>query len=171
VSNVNTLPALQSLTAKLSDLFWRRPKILLLAMLLPAVLWLGVIYIGSLVALLIQSFFSIDEFSGLIKYELTLKTYLELLRPANLDIIVRTVVMAASVTLAAVVVAFPIAFYAARYAKGRWKAIFYVGIMLPLWSSCMETHSCKRRYSELAAGKTSSWLGTREYLINTDHWW
>jgi len=121
--------------ANLSDLFWRRPKVLLLAMLLPAVLWLGIIYVGSLIALLVQSFFSIDEFSGLIKYELTLKTYLELLRPANLDIIVRTVTMAACVTMAAAIVAFPIAFYAARYAKGRWKAIFYVGIMLPLWSS------------------------------------
>lgn len=121
--------------ANLSDFFWRRPGILLLAMLLPAILWLGIIYVGSLVALLVQSFFSIDEFSGLIKYELTLKTYLELLRPANLDIIVRTVLMATSVTVAAAVVAFPISYYAARYAKGRWKAIFYVGIMLPLWSS------------------------------------
>jgi putative spermidine/putrescine transport system permease protein len=33
------------------------------------------------------------------------------------------------------VVAFPIAYYAARYARGRWKAVFYLGIMLPLWSS------------------------------------
>lgn len=32
-------------------------------------------------------------------------------------------------------VAFPIAYYAARYARGRWKALFYLGIMLPLWSS------------------------------------
>jgi putative spermidine/putrescine transport system permease protein len=43
--------------------------------------------------------------------------------------------MAAAVTLGAVVLAFPIAFYAARYARGKWKAAFYIGIMLPLWSS------------------------------------
>ena len=43
--------------------------------------------------------------------------------------------MAAAVTLASVVVAFPIAYYAARYARGRWKALFYLGVMLPLWSS------------------------------------
>ncbi len=135
MNSLNTLPANKGLFAKLSDLFWRRPVILLLALLLPAILWLGIIYIGSLVALLVQSFFSIDEFSGLIKYELTLKTYFELLQPANLDIIVRTVSMAACVTIAAAIVAFPIAFYAARYAKGRWKAVFYVGVMLPLWSS------------------------------------
>ena len=43
--------------------------------------------------------------------------------------------MAALVTLASIVIAFPIAYYAARYARGRWKALFYLGVMLPLWSS------------------------------------
>jgi len=43
--------------------------------------------------------------------------------------------MAALVTLASAVVAFPIAYYAARYARGKWKALFYLGVMLPLWSS------------------------------------
>jgi putative spermidine/putrescine transport system permease protein len=70
-----------------------------------------------------------------VKREFTLKTYAELLRPQNLDIILRTVTMAATVTLAAAVVAFPIAYFAARYARGRWKALFYLGVMLPLWSS------------------------------------
>ncbi|WP_176478388.1 MULTISPECIES: ABC transporter permease [unclassified Mesorhizobium] len=119
----------------LSDLFWRRPKLLLLLMLLPPVLWLGIVYIGSLFALLLQSFFSIDEFSGLINREFTLKTYGDLLQAANLDIILRTVTMAALVTFASAVIAFPIAYYAARYARGRWKALFYLGVMLPLWSS------------------------------------
>ncbi len=120
---------------RLSDLFWRRPPVLLTLLLIPPLLWLGIIYIGSLFALLAQSFFSIDEFSGLIQYELTLKTYGELLRPSNFDIIVRTVVMAACVTLASAVLSFPIAYYAARYARGRWKALFYLAVMLPLWSS------------------------------------
>jgi putative spermidine/putrescine transport system permease protein len=123
------------LTEILSDLFWRRPKLLLLLLLLPPLLWLGVIYIGSLFALLVQSFFSIDEFSGMINRAFTLKTYGELFHPANFDIIIRTVLMAACVTLASAVIAFPIAYYAARYAKGRVKALFYIGVMLPLWSS------------------------------------
>ncbi len=122
-------------TGKVSDALWRRPTVFLLLLLAPPALWLGVIYLGSLFALLAQSFFSIDEFSGLIKYELTLKTYRELLIPANLDIIVRTTSMAAVVTLASAVIAFPIAYFAARYARGKWKALFYLGIMLPLWSS------------------------------------
>ena len=119
----------------ISDFLWRNPRLFLVLMLLPPLLWLGVIYIGSLIALLLQSFFSIDEYSGLINREFTLKTYAELLQPSNLDIIIRTVVMAAAVTVGSAIVAFPIAYYAARYARGRWKALFYLGIMLPLWSS------------------------------------
>ncbi|NCO17708.1 MAG: ABC transporter permease, partial [Alphaproteobacteria bacterium] len=98
-------------------------------------IWLGVIYLGALAALLVQSFYSIDEFSGLVVRDFTLKTYAELLRPSNFDIILRTLMMSAAVTLAAAILAFPIAYFAARYARGRWKAVFYLGIMLPLWSS------------------------------------
>jgi putative spermidine/putrescine transport system permease protein len=129
------LPGSGGLRGAFSDLFWRRPKFLLALMLLPPLLWLGIVYIGSLIALLLQSFFSIDEFSGLINRQFTLKTYGDLFQPANLDIILRTVTMAALVTLASAVIAFPIAYYAARYARGRWKALFYLGVMLPLWSS------------------------------------
>ena len=118
-----------------SDAIWRNPRMFLLLLLLPPVLWLGIVYIGSLIALLVQSFYSIDEFTGMVKREFTFKTYGELLHPANLDILIRTVSTAAIVTLLAAIVAFPIAYYAARYAKGKWKAIFYLGVMLPLWSS------------------------------------
>ena len=129
------LPGSGGMRGALSDLFWRRPQLLLLLMLLPPVLWLGIVYIGSLFALLAQSFFSIDEFSGLIDRRFTLKTYGELLQASNVDIIVRTVVMAGAVTLASVAIAFPIAYFAARYARGTWKALFYLAVMLPLWSS------------------------------------
>ena len=129
-----TLPA-RGLADRLTGLFWRRPNLLLLLLVSPPLFWLGLVYLGSLFALLLQSFYSIDEFSGVVKEEFTLKTYAELFRAQNLDIILRTVVMAAVVTLACAVMAFPIAYYAARYAKGAWKAAFYLGVMLPLWSS------------------------------------
>ncbi len=129
------LPNRRGALGAISDFFWRQPKLLVFLMLLPAILWLGIVYIGSLFALLLQSFFSIDEFSGLINYEFTLKTYGELLKPQNVDIIFRTVSMAAAVTIASAIIAFPIAYMAARYARGHWKALFYLGIMLPLWAS------------------------------------
>ncbi len=165
--NANPIPAILpgsgGLRGALSDLFWRRPKVLLLLMLLPPVLWLGIVYIGSLFALLAQSFFSIDEFSGLINRQFTLKTYGDLLQAANLDIILRTVTMAALVTLASAIVAFPIAYYAARYARGRWKALFYLGVMLPLWSSYLVKIYAWKLI--LAKEGILTWLLTKLHLL------
>ena len=129
------LPNRRGLLGSLSDTFWRRPRWLIALLLLPAALWLGIVYLGSLLALLLQSFFHIDDFSGLIVHEFTLKTYAELFKPQNADVIVRTATMAAAVTVAAAIIAFPIAYLAARYLKGRWKVVFYLAVMLPLWSS------------------------------------
>ncbi len=125
----------KGLADRLSATFWRRPTFFLGLLLFAPLLWLGVVYLGSLAALLLQSFYSIDEFSGVVKEEFTLKTYAELFRAQNLDIIVRTLLMAAAVTLGCTLIAFPVAYFAARFARGRWKALFYLGVMLPLWSS------------------------------------
>ena len=132
-----TIPSLPPVTlvGRVSTFFYRRPLFLLMLLLIPPLLWLGVVYLGSLGALLMQSFFSIDEFSGVIKRELTLRTYGELFTPANMDIVLRTVLMAGAVTLASALIAFPIAYYMARYARGRVKALLYLAVMLPLWSS------------------------------------
>jgi putative spermidine/putrescine transport system permease protein len=118
-----------------ADALYRRPRLLLALLLGPPLAWLGIVYVGSLMALLVQSVFALDQFTGLIVYRPTLATYAELLSPANLDIILRSVLMAALVTVAAALIGFPVAYYAARYARGRWKAFFYLAVMLPLWSS------------------------------------
>ncbi len=125
-----------SALAGLSTALFRRPRLTLLLLLVPPLLWLGVIYLGSLFALLAQSFFSIDEFSGVIIREFSLATYREFLgNAANWDIILRTVVMATAVTLGCTAIAFPIAYYMVRYAGMRMKGLLYLGVMLPLWSS------------------------------------
>ncbi|MEZ5828129.1 MAG: ABC transporter permease [Hyphomicrobiales bacterium] len=120
---------------RLSDLFVARPKLLTFVLLLPPLLWIGIVYVGSLFALLLQSFYSLDDFSGLVVHEFTLSTYAELFEPANLQIILRTVLMATMVTITCAIIAFPIAYYAARYARGWTKALFYLAVMMPLWSS------------------------------------
>lgn len=109
--------------------------IALTALLVPPLMWLGVVYLGSLFALFAQSFFHIDEFSGVIVHKFGLETYANLFRRANLDIIQRSATMAALVTVAASIVALPIALYMALYARPRLKAVFFVGVLLPLWSS------------------------------------
>ncbi|HVK91985.1 MAG TPA: ABC transporter permease, partial [Mycoplana sp.] len=69
IAETTILARRTSTFGRLSDFFWRSPKLLLFLMLAPPLLWLGIIYLGSLLALLLQSFFSIDEFSGLVNYE------------------------------------------------------------------------------------------------------
>jgi putative spermidine/putrescine transport system permease protein len=118
-----------------ADWLYNHPNHFLALMFIPPLLWLGIVYIGSLLALLAQSIFSVDEFTGFIVREPTLKTYAQLLQPANFDVILRTICMAAAVTIASAIIAYPFAYFAARYAKGKWKAVFYLLVMLPLWSS------------------------------------
>jgi putative spermidine/putrescine transport system permease protein len=105
-------------------------------LLLPPLLWLGTVYLASLFALLSQSFYAIDEFTARVVPELTLATYRQLFtQPANVDIVVRTLLMAVAVTIACGIIAFPVANYMARHAGPKMKAFFYVGVMLPMWTS------------------------------------
>lgn len=121
---------------RLANYFFRHPNIALILMLLPILVWLGVVYLGSLSAMLAQSFFSLDGFSGRVIREFTLRTYSQMVSDAtNIDIVLRTVGMAAVVTIACALIAFPLAYYMARYANYRIKGLLYLGVMLPLWSS------------------------------------
>src|SRR4029078_13697431 len=82
---------------RLSDQLYLRPSLLLALLLVPPLLWVGIGYVVSLLPLLIQSFYSVDEFSGMVRREFTLATYGELLRPANLAIILRSALLAGAV--------------------------------------------------------------------------
>jgi putative spermidine/putrescine transport system permease protein len=123
------------LLQRLSTWLYRHPRLALGILLAPPLAWLGIVYLGSLLALLAQSFFYLDGFTGLIVREFTLRTFGELFTGSNLDIILRTTVMATAVTLACALIGFPIAYYMARYAGPRLKPLMYLGVMLPLWSS------------------------------------
>jgi putative spermidine/putrescine transport system permease protein len=121
--------------ARISAVFHRHPWSKLTLLLLPGLLWLGVIYLGSLVSMLVYGFWSLEEFTGLIARDFTLGTYGKLLEPAHRDIIIRTVVMAAAVSAACALLAFPLAYYMARYATSRMKTVLYLVVIMPLWSS------------------------------------
>jgi len=119
-----------------SALLYRRPWIRLVLLLLPAVVWLVIVYLGSIVGLLRYSFWSLNDFTGTLNRTLTLSTYQTLVTdPTNRDIVVRTVGLAASVTVMCGILAFPLAYYMARYATPRMKTVLYLAVIMPLWSS------------------------------------
>jgi putative spermidine/putrescine transport system permease protein len=119
-----------------TDVFYRRPQLLLWALLALPLLWMVVVYIGSLLNMLSFSFYSIDDFTGQVQEVFTLNTLKQLVAsPSNIDIVLRTLSMAVAVTIACAVIAFPIAYFMAFHTRGNTRAIWYLLVLLPLWSS------------------------------------
>jgi putative spermidine/putrescine transport system permease protein len=129
-----TLPS-PGLMRRAASWCYLHPRTTLLLWLALPLGWFGVLYLGSLATLLAQSFYTFDDFTMSVLPDWTLDNYRQLLNPGNVDIVVRTVTMAAAVTVADALMAFPIALYMALYASPRIKALFYIGVMLPMWAS------------------------------------
>jgi putative spermidine/putrescine transport system permease protein len=121
---------------RLAGLFQGRPRLQVGALLAGPVGWLVIGYLGSLAVLLIAAFWTVDPLSGEVVRGFSLENF-ELLwnEPVYRSIIGRTVLIAALVTVTDAVLAFPIAFYMAKLASRRGKAILVVAVLLPLWSS------------------------------------
>ncbi|WP_411269338.1 ABC transporter permease [Phytopseudomonas dryadis] len=119
----------------LSNALYGRPVLYLSMLLIPPLLWFGGIYLGSLLTLIWQGFYTFDDFSMTVTNDLTLMNFQALLQPSNFDIILRTVGMAVVVSIASAIIAFPIAYYMARYTDGKTKAFFYIAVMMPMWAS------------------------------------
>ena len=120
---------------RLSTYFYQRPRFVLFLFLAPPMLYMLVVYLGSLFALLINSFYAIDDFTGLIIREFTLKTYGQIFSIANREIFARTASMAFVVTIASALISFPLAYYIAKYASPRLKTWLLIAVTIPLWSS------------------------------------
>jgi len=120
---------------RLSTYFYQHPRLVLWLLLGPPLLYLVVIYLGSLFALLVNSFYYLEEFTGLIVREFTLRTYAQIFDPANRDIFIRTAGMAAAVTAVDALIAFPLAYYTAKFASPRLKTWLIIAVTIPLWSS------------------------------------
>ena len=120
---------------RVSTYLYQRPGLVLALLLGPPIVYMLVVYLGSLFALLINSFYYIEGFTGLIVREFTLRTYAEIFNPANREIFLRTATMAALVTLVDAVIAFPLAYYIAKFATPRLKTWLLIAVTIPLWSS------------------------------------
>jgi putative spermidine/putrescine transport system permease protein len=115
---------------------WRRPRLQLSLLLAGPVGWLVVAYLGSLAILFVASLWQLDEFSGKIVHETGFQNFKELAQtPVYRSIVGRTVAIAALVTLTDAILAFPIAFYMAKVASPRVRALLVVAVLMPLWSS------------------------------------
>lgn len=124
-----------TLSQQLSSFFFSHPALLVALLLLLPLAWLGIFYLGSLLVLALNSFYYVDDYSGVVIREVSLQTYGQLFTSANMEVVARTVLMATAVTIAAAIIAFPLAYYMARYAGKRARRWLYLAVLLPLWSS------------------------------------
>jgi putative spermidine/putrescine transport system permease protein len=118
-----------------SAFLYRHPRLRVALLLALPLAWLAVVYLGSLVALLLQSFYRLDSFTGTVQHRLSLDTWRSVFSDFTLQTVLRTAGMAVAVTVAAIVIAFPIAYYIAKIARPRTKTWLYVAVLLPLWAS------------------------------------
>jgi putative spermidine/putrescine transport system permease protein len=121
---------------RVSAFFHRHPRVRLVALLALPAAWLLVVYIGSLAALLVASFWETDPFTAEVVHTFTLDNFRTLWeRDVYRHVAWRTIRMAAMVTVADAVLAFPIAYYMARVASRRTRGILIVAVVMPLWAS------------------------------------
>jgi putative spermidine/putrescine transport system permease protein len=116
--------------------FFRRPKLRLGMLLSAPLLWLGLAYLGALAALFITAFWRTDVFTGGIVTDWSLDNFAMLFSDAVYrTITLRTVGIAALVTVIDAVIAFPMAFAMAKLASPRAQRILVIAVMTPLWAS------------------------------------
>jgi putative spermidine/putrescine transport system permease protein len=98
--------------------------------------WLVVAYLGSLAVLFIAAFWSLDDFSGQIVHSYSLDNFRTLFEgQVYREIVLRTVGVAAAVTVTDAVLAFPVAFFMAKVATPATRAFLAVAVLMPLWAS------------------------------------
>jgi putative spermidine/putrescine transport system permease protein len=122
-------------------------------------LWLGVAYLGALAALFLTSLWGQNSFTGEIERTWTLDNFrtlftLEVYRTVTL----RTLGIAALVTVIDAVLAFPIAFYMAKVASVRVQQLLVIAVLMPLWASYLVKAYAWRGI--LSDGGLVDWLGT-----------
>ena len=121
---------------KLAGLFHGRPRLQVSALLAGPMGWLVIGYLGSLAILLITSFWSLGELSGDIEQTWTTSNFNDVFtNEVYRSVTLRTVGIAAAVTVTCAFLAFPLAFYMAKVASPRVRGMLVVAVLVPLWSA------------------------------------
>ena len=97
-----------------------------------------IVYLGALAVLFISAFWSVNAFTGKLVHDWTLGNFRDVFStadPTYLRIAGRTIGIAAAVTITDALLAFPLGYYMARIATRRMRALLFVLVLLPLWSS------------------------------------
>ncbi len=120
----------------LSAFLYRRPRLRLSLLLSAPVAWLVLAYLGSLVALFLSAFWTVDTFTGALIRGWNLENFRTLVTDSVYrTITLRTLGVAALVTVIDAFIAFPMAFAMAKLSSPRARRLLVIAVLTPLWSS------------------------------------
>jgi putative spermidine/putrescine transport system permease protein len=123
-------------SAPRASLLSRRPGLRVGLLLTPPMLWLGVVYLVALAALFVTSLWGQNSFTGTIERVWTLDNFRDLFTiEVYRTITLRTLGIAALVTIIDALLAFPIALYMAKVASPRMQRLLVIAVLMPLWAS------------------------------------
>jgi putative spermidine/putrescine transport system permease protein len=126
----------KGLSHSASTFLHRRPRLQLALLLSGPVGWLVIAYLGSLAVLFVAAFWHLDAFTSAIVKDYSLQNFETLVNTdVYRQIALRTVGIAAAVTVTDALLAFPIAFYMAKVASPRTRGLLIVAVLMPLWAS------------------------------------
>ena len=138
----------------------RHRNVRLFGLLAAPITWLVLAYLGSLAAMLITSFYSVDSFTTKMVKEFGLGNFREILSGAVFRrVTVRTVGVAAAVTIVDLALALPIAFYLAKVATARVRRVLMVAITIPLWASYIVKAYAWRTFLDPVGGLMKKVIG------------
>ncbi|MFJ4617025.1 ABC transporter permease [Streptomyces sp. NPDC088812] len=121
---------------RLAGALHRRPRLRLSLLLAAPLLWLAVLYLGSLAVLFVSAFWTTDSFTSEVVRVWSTDNFRALFTtPVYRQVVLRSIGVAVAVTVLCAVIAFPLAFYTARVAKPRWRPMLVVAVLTPLWAS------------------------------------
>lgn len=107
-----------------------------MALLSAPMAWLVVAYLGSLAVLLVSALWTVNSFTGDLVRVPTLDNFRTILtEPVYRTVALRSVGLAAAVTVIDAVIALPMAFYLAKVATPRTRHWLVIAILTPLWAS------------------------------------
>jgi putative spermidine/putrescine transport system permease protein len=135
-SSVTAAPGRRGPGRRLATFLYKRPRLQLGLLLSGPLGWLVVAYLGSLAVLFVAAFWRLDAFTAEVVHDYGLDNFRTLIESdVYRTITLRTVGIAAAVTLTDAILAFPIAYYMAKVASPRIRGLLVVAVLMPLWSS------------------------------------
>ena len=121
--------------------------------------WMVLVYLTPLALLFVTAFWTTDSFTGLTKRTFSLENFTDILtEPAYYTVVLRTVGIAASVTVLCTLIGLPMAFFMARVASARWQPVLVALVLTPLWASYLVKVYAWRTILA-PEGPAESWLG------------